>query len=114
MRPTVVVGRPEEISPDMVLHRVGGGNLANLRLTPIDRGEIPPGISILVGGTPQDAATQMRRVFPKSRKWQAKAQTVGTTTAAAVRRAGFEIVPDPTSRFPNHARLIHPAGIAGF
>ena len=25
-----------------------------------------------------------------------------------------EIVPDPTSRFPNHARLIHPGGALGF
>lgn len=28
--------------------------------------------------------------------------------------AGFDIVPDPTIRFPNHARLIHPQGVAGF
>ena len=29
-------------------------------------------------------------------------------------QAGFEIVPDPTSRFANHSRLIHPEGILGF
>jgi hypothetical protein len=56
----------------------------------------------------------MRRAFPKSRKWQAGAQIVGSTTAAAVRQAGFDIVPDPTSRFANHARLIHSNGVAGF
>jgi hypothetical protein len=56
----------------------------------------------------------MRQAFPKSRKWQAAAQTVGSTTAAAVRQAGFDIVPDPTSRFANHARLIHPNGFTGF
>jgi hypothetical protein len=39
---------------------------------------------------------------------------VGTTTAEAIRQAGFEIVPHPTSRFPNHARLIHPNGEGGF
>jgi hypothetical protein len=36
------------------------------------------------------------------------------TTAAAIRQAGFELIPDPTARFPNHARLIHPSGVAGF
>jgi hypothetical protein len=39
---------------------------------------------------------------------------VGTTTAMAIRQAGFEIVPDPTNRFPNHARLIHPDDAEGF
>jgi hypothetical protein len=39
---------------------------------------------------------------------------VGTTAASAVRQAGFEVAPDPTSRFANHARLIHPEGVAGF
>jgi hypothetical protein len=56
----------------------------------------------------------MRQAFPRSRKWRQTAQTVGTTTAAALRQVGFEVVPDPTSRFPNHARLIHPQGAAGF
>ena len=56
----------------------------------------------------------MRQAFPNSRKWRAAAQTVGTITAGGLRQAGFEIVPDPTSRFPNHARLIHPGGALGF
>ena len=29
-------------------------------------------------------------------------------------RLGFDVVPDSTPRFPNHARLIHPQGVAGF
>ena len=56
----------------------------------------------------------MRQAFPNSHKWRESAQTVGTTTAAAIHQAGFELVPDPTVRFPNHARLIHPSGVAGF
>ena len=55
----------------------------------------------------------MRRAFPKSRKWQQNSHTVGTATAA-IRAAGFDILPDSTDRFPNHGRLIHPDGLAGF
>jgi hypothetical protein len=83
-------------------------------LSLLDAQQTPPGISVLLHGTPQEAATQMRRAFPGSRKWRETAQTVGTTTAAAIREAGFDVVPDPTTRFPNHARLMHPQGVAGF
>jgi len=93
---------------------VGGGSVANLRLSALGRKLTPPGISVLLGGDPKQAAEQMRRAFPRSHKWQLAAARVGTTTAAAVREAGFEIVPDPSARFPNHARLIHPQGAAGF
>lgn len=108
------VGRPEEITPETVVHRIGGGSVVNLCLSPLDAQQTPPGISILLHGTPQEAATQMRRAFPGSRKWRETAHTVGTTSAAAIREAGFDIVPDPTTRFPNHARLIHPQGVEGF
>lgn len=108
------VGRPEDILSEIIVHRVGGGSVANLRLSPLDAKQTPPGISVLLGGTPQEAAAQMRRAFPGSRKWRETAHLVGTTTAVAIREAGFEIVPDPTTRFPNHARLIHPDGVVGF
>ena len=74
----------------------------------------PQGISVLLGGTPEEATNHMRQAFPHSRKWRETARLVGTTTARAVRTAGFEIIPDPTARFPNHARLIHPRGPEGF
>jgi hypothetical protein len=110
----VPIGRPEEITPETVVHRVGGGSVANLRLSLLDAQQTPPGISVLLHGTPQEAAAQMRRAFPGARKWRETAHTVGTTTAAAIREAGFDVVPDPTTRFPNHARLMHPQGVAGF
>ncbi len=88
--------------------------MANLQLSPLDREQTPPGISVLLDGTPQEAATQMRQAFPRSKKWLAAAEMVGTTSTAELRQAGFEIVPDPTARFSNHARLIHPDGMAGF
>jgi hypothetical protein len=110
----VPIGRPEEIIPDTVVHRVGGGSVSNLGLSLLDAQQTPPGISVLLHGTPQEAAAQMRQAFPGSRKWRATAHTVGTTTAAAIREAGFDVVPDPTTRFLNHARLIHPQGVVGF
>jgi hypothetical protein len=110
----VPIGTPADISPETVVHHVGGASVANLRLSPLDAQQTPPGISVLLGDTPQEAAAQLRWAFPRSRKWRQSAHTVGTTTAAAIREAGFDIVPDPTARFPNHARLIHPRGVMGF
>ncbi len=108
------MGRQEDISPDRLVHRIGGGSVANLRLSALDQEQAPPGISVLLDGTPREAADQMRQAFPRSRKWHATAGTGATTGAAELRKAGFEIVPDPTTRFPNHALLIHPDGAAGF
>jgi hypothetical protein len=107
----VTTGQP--IASDAV-HRVGGGRAANLRLSPLDLQHTPPGLSVLLGGTPQQTAVQMRQAFPRSRRWRQASQTVGTASAAAIRQAGFEIIPDPTTRFPNHALVIHPQGAAGF
>ena len=58
------------IPADGVVHRVGGGAVDNLRLTPVERTLTPPGVSVLLGGTPQDAAAAMRRQFPRSKKWR--------------------------------------------
>ncbi|MBI1923027.1 hypothetical protein HYR99_02130 [Candidatus Poribacteria bacterium] len=110
----MAIGKSVEIAPGTVVHRVGGGTVANLRLSSLEEKLTPAGISVLLGGTPQEAAAQMRNAFPRSRKWRETAHTVGTTTGAALREAGFEIVPDATTRFPNHARLIHPDGATGF
>ena len=52
-------GKPLGIADDVVVHRIGGGSIANLRLSPPDLQETPPGISVLLGGTPQEAAAQM-------------------------------------------------------
>jgi hypothetical protein len=56
----------------------------------------------------------MRNAFPRSRKWHETRLTIGVSTVAAIRQTGFEVIPDPTARFPNHGRLIHPDGVAGF
>jgi hypothetical protein len=96
------------------VHRIGGGSLTNLRLKPKEAAKNPPEISVLLGGTPQDAARQMRTAYPRSTRLHALAAVVGTATAEAIRQAGFEVIPDPSRHFPNHACIIHPQGIAGF
>jgi hypothetical protein len=77
----------------------------------------PPGLSLLLGGTPAEAADQMRQAFPDPDKFariHALAGVVGSATVAALRAAGFEVITDPSAKFPNHARLTHPEGVAGF
>jgi hypothetical protein len=95
----VAIGKPEDIAAETLVHRIGEGDAANLELSELDVSLAPPGLSVLLGESSWTAAEQMRRAFPRSRKWRAKSKTVGTTTAKAIRQVGFEIVPDPTGRF---------------
>jgi len=103
-----------DVSPDMVVHRVGGATLDNLRISPVDLRQHPPGCSVLLGGTPQEAAERLRQTYRRSKKWGRRAHDVGSTTIAAIRTAGFDVIPEPTTNFPNHARVIHPGGAVGF
>jgi hypothetical protein len=112
----VAVGKPEDIAPATAVHRIGGASVANLQLKPSEHTLQPPGISVLLGGTPQEAANLIRAAFPdpvQHARLHAEATSVGSTTAAAIRQAGFEVVPAPTRRLRNHGRLIHPQGTAG-
>jgi hypothetical protein len=96
------------------IQRIGGGSVENLRLKPAESQLKPPGISVLKAGTPAGAAEQMRMAFPTAAKLHELTKTVGSATEEAVRAAGFDVMPDPTRKFPNHHRLIHPDGVAGF
>jgi hypothetical protein len=102
------------VSDDYV-HRIGGGNANNFGLKPHEARLDPPGISVLIGGTPAETAASIRRVFgPKSSLGKA-ASTVGTAEIGRIRAAGFDVIPVPTRNFPNHGRIIHPTeGMAGF
>ena len=101
-------------APKGSCHRIGGGSASNLELKPQEAKLNPPSISVLIGGTPQQAAADWRRVFTKPGP-SAKASAVGTADIDAVRQLGFDVIPLPTPNFPNHGRLIHPAdGEAGF
>ncbi len=96
------------------IHRIGGANIENLRLKPKERTLNPPGISVIKAPTPGDAAQEMRTGFPKAKTLHEQAKTIGSATTDAIRGAGFEVMPAPSSTLPNHHRLFHPDGTAGF
>jgi hypothetical protein len=96
-------------------HRIGGGDAENLALKPAEARLDPPGISVHLGGTPEEAAAAMRSVFGPRSTLGKQAGVVGTAELQAIRDMGFDVMPKPTSNFPNHGRLIHPGdGAAGF
>ena len=83
------VGQPQAIAPETVVHRIGGGGPENLGLKATEETLSPPGISVLLGGTPAAAAEQIRKAFPDRKKFariRDLARLVGTTTAGAIRR----------------------------
>lgn len=102
------------IPGEEVVHRIGGGDASNLILKRAEEKLNPPGISVLIGGTPEQAAADMRRVFGPRSTLGKLARVVGTAEIKAIGAIGFDVIAKPTANFPNHGRLIHPCGIAGF
>jgi hypothetical protein len=96
------------------VHRIGGASIENLRLKAKEAKLRPPGISVLKAPTPDEAAAEMRAAYPDATGLNEAAKTVGTSTVEAIRAAGFDVIPTPSNRLPNHHRLIHPDGAAGF
>lgn len=94
--------------------RIGGVSLENLRLKPAETHLRPPGISLLKCDAPEEAAAQIKAAFPVAPKLHEAAKVVGSATLEEIQAAGFDVIPDPTRRFPNHHRLVHPDGVAGF
>jgi hypothetical protein len=39
---------------------------------------------------------------------------IGSASEEAIRATGFDIIPTPSAALPNHHRIIHPQGVAGF
>jgi predicted pyridoxine 5'-phosphate oxidase superfamily flavin-nucleotide-binding protein len=56
----------------------------------------------------------MHEAFPVANALHAAAQVVASTTVDKIRQAGFDVFPNPTRKLPQHYRLIHPDGVAGF
>lgn len=69
----------------------------------------------MIGGTPAETAAAFRRVFGPKSNLGRTASTVGTAEIEQIRAAGFDVIPVPTSNFPDQGRIIHPTeGSAGF
>ncbi|MEM6736843.1 MAG: hypothetical protein AAF620_12335, partial [Bacteroidota bacterium] len=96
------------------IHRIGGSSPENLALKNTEKALDPPGISVLKAETPEQAAQQMKNAFPNATKLHDAARVVGSGSEQSIRNAGFDILPDATRKFPNHHRIIHPNGTAGF
>lgn len=96
------------------VHRIGGGGVENLRLKPREAALRKPGISVVKALSPGAAAQQMRSAFPAALALHAAAKTVGSTTETLIRTAGFDIIHVPSQTLPNHYRIIHVNGAAGF
>jgi hypothetical protein len=56
----------------------------------------------------------MREAFPAAGSLRELSRVVASTSAKFIREAGFDVVDDPTRKFPNHVRLVHPDGATGF
>ena len=106
----MIIPVPEET----VVHRIGGASVENLRLGDLDRSAFPPGISVLLGGSPEEAADRIRRAFKNSKKWQRLSKRIASSTAGEIFGFGFSVIECATHKLPNHGRIIHPAGIDGF
>ncbi len=102
-----------ERAPEFV-HRIGGASVENLRLKHREATLAVPGISVIKANTPAEAAREIRTGFPRATELHALARTVGSATEAAIRSVGFDVIPTPSSTLPNHHRIIHPEGVAGF
>jgi hypothetical protein len=109
-KPPVAIpeGRPGDI------HRIGGASVENLRLKPREAALDVPGISVIKAPTPGAAAQEIRTGLPRARALHQQARTIGTTSEEAIRSVGFDVIPTPSAALPNHHRIIHPEGAAGF
>ena len=96
------------------MHRIGGSSVENLRLKPREATLNPPGISLLHAPSPGEAARQIREAFPAADGLHEAAQVIGSTTVDNIRGVGFDVIPNPTKKLPNHYRIIHADGVAGF
>jgi hypothetical protein len=55
-----------ECGPGTAINRIGGGGVDNLRLKPQEEQLEPPGISVLLDASPEEAAQQMKAAFPRA------------------------------------------------
>jgi hypothetical protein len=95
-------------------HRIGGASVENLRLKPREATLEPPGISVIKAPTPDAAVQEVRTGLPRARNLHEQSKVVGSGSGDAICAAGFEVIPAPSTALPNHHRIVHPEGVAGF
>ena len=71
-------------------------------------------ISVIKAPSPSDAVREMRTGLPRAKILHVLSKTVGTASVEGIRSVGFDIIPMPSASLPNHYRMIHPDGVAGF
>jgi len=98
----------------LAIHRIGGCKIANLRLKDREKALNPPGISVIMASTADEARQQIRQAFPRASGLREQTKLIASTSATAIRSAGFDVVPQPTKSLPSHCRIVHPLGAAGF
>jgi hypothetical protein len=96
------------------MHRIGGRSVDNLRLKPMELKLNPPGISFLQASSPAEVVRQLRQAFPLATGLHSAAQIMSSTSIEQIRDAGFDVLPNPTKKLPNHFRVVHKDGIVGF
>jgi len=96
------------------IHCIGGASVENLRLKPREAALDIPGISVIKATTPGVAPQEMRTGLPRAKALHELAKTVGTASEEGIRSAGFDIILTTSTALPNHHRIIHPDGAAGF
>jgi hypothetical protein len=104
----------QEVVANRDIHCIGGSSVENLRLKPPELKLDVPGISVLKCSSARDAAEQIRSTLKKAKRLHEAAKIIGSTTEDLIRSAGFDIVPAPSRTLPNHYRIIHADGAAGF
>ncbi len=102
------------VPPDSLVHRIGGASVKALTLSARDCSADPPGLSVLLYESALDASRRMLREFGELKKWRRFGRIVCTTTAAEIYASGYGVIEFPTHSLPNHGRIIHGDGIAGF
>ena len=91
------------------IHRIGGGTVKNLRLKPTETKLGPPGISVLKGSSPADAAEPDENGVPERHETARVGENSGIgELKTCIRGAGFDVMANPTTKFPNHHRIILP------
>jgi hypothetical protein len=103
-----------KLDDGVIVHRIGGGSIQNLRLKSREKTIARPGISVLAEPTSGDAARAIRSAFPRATRLHAEAGTVGSATVGQIRAAGFDVVSSPSINLPSHCRIVHPNGVGGF